>query len=503
MQAAALDTAQADAVLCLRNISKAYGPVQVLSQVNVDIRPGEVLALLGENGAGKSTLSSIIAGLVQPEAGGSMTWLGAPYAPASPGAALGAGIGLIHQEIRLLPQLSIAENIFVGRLPMRHGRVDREYMEAQAQIQLERLGLKVPASRKVEGLSVAAQQLVEIAKALTLKASLLILDEPTAALGGEETELLFKQVERLKAEGVSFIYISHRLEEIARIADRVLVLRDGRQIALHATAQVPVRELVEQMVGRSLERIFPALQAPQDRVMLQVKDLACREFALHGIDFSVRAGEVFGIAGVVGAGRTELVRTIAGAARDIQGHMVLDGEVRHLRSPFEAIQAGVVLVPEDRKQQGVVVEHRIEDNLIYGNTDLLDQRGWVFPAALREFARTAVARLGVKGAPQSRISSLSGGNQQKVIIAKWLARNPKVFILDEPTRGIDVGARAAIYEVIADLAAKGMAVIVVSSDLDEVLGLSHRVMVMSRGRQVGILERGEATPVSVMEMATA
>ena len=503
MQAAALDTAQADAVLCLRNISKAYGPVQVLSQVNVDIRPGEVLALLGENGAGKSTLSSIIAGLVQPEAGGSMTWLGAPYAPASPGAALGAGIGLIHQEIRLLPQLSIAENIFVGRLPMRHGRVDREYMEAQAQIQLERLGLKVPASRKVEGLSVAAQQLVEIAKALTLKASLLILDEPTAALGGEETELLFKQVERLKAEGVSFIYISHRLEEIARIADRVLVLRAGRQIALHATAQVPVRELVEQMVGRSLERIFPALQAPQDRVMLQVKDLACREFALHGIDFSVRAGEVFGIAGVVGAGRTELVRTIAGAARDIQGHMVLDGEVRHLRSPFEAIQAGVVLVPEDRKQQGVVVEHRIEDNLIYGNTDLLDQRGWVFPAALREFARTAVARLGVKGAPQSRISSLSGGNQQKVIIAKWLARNPKVFILDEPTRGIDVGARAAIYEVIADLAAKGMAVIVVSSDLDEVLGLSHRVMVMSRGRQMGILERGEATPVSVMEMATA
>ena len=503
MQAAALDTAQADAVLCLRNISKAYGPVQVLSQVNVDIRPGEVLALLGENGAGKSTLSSIIAGLVQPEAGGSMTWLGAPYAPASPGAALGAGVGLIHQEIRLLPQLSIAENIFVGRLPMRHGRVDREYMEAQAQIQLERLGLKVPASRKVEGLSVAAQQLVEIAKALTLKASLLILDEPTAALGGEETELLFKQVERLKAEGVSFIYISHRLEEIARIADRVLVLRDGRQIALHATAQVPVRELVEQMVGRSLERIFPALQAPQDRVMLQVKDLACREFALHGIDFSVRAGEVFGIAGVVGAGRTELVRTIAGAARDIQGHMVLDGEVRHLRSPFEAIQAGVVLVPEDRKQQGVVVEHRIEDNLIYGNTDLLDQRGWVFPAALREFARTAVARLGVKGAPQSRISSLSGGNQQKVIIAKWLARNPKVFILDEPTRGIDVGARAAIYEVIADLAAKGMAVIVVSSDLDEVLGLSHRVMVMSRGRQMGILERGEATPVSVMEMATA
>ncbi|GFZ61468.1 ribose ABC transporter ATP-binding protein [Pseudomonas amygdali pv. eriobotryae] len=491
------------AVLCLRNIGKTYGPVQVLSQINVDVRPSEVLALLGENGAGKSTLSSIIAGLVQPEAGGSMSWLGEDYAPASPGAALGAGIGLIHQEIRLLSQLSIAENIFVGRLPMRHGKVDRDYMQAQAQKQLERLGLDVSASRKVEGLSVAAQQLVEIAKALTLNARLLILDEPTAALGGEETELLFQQVERLKAEGVSFIYISHRLEEIARIADRILVLRDGRQIALHATAQVPVRELVEQMVGRSLERIFPVLQAPQDKVMLQVKDLACREFALHGIDFSVRAGEVFGIAGVVGAGRTELIRVIAGAARDIQGHMQLDGETVQLHSPSQAIQAGVVLVPEDRKQQGVVVEHLIEDNLVYGNTDLLRSGNWVSPKSLHAFARNAISRLGVKGAPEQRIDSLSGGNQQKVIIAKWLARNPKVFILDEPTRGIDVGARAAIYEVIAELAATGMAVIVVSSDLDEVLGLSHRVMVMSRGRQMGILERGEATPVSVMEMATA
>ncbi|RMS40374.1 Ribose ABC transporter ATP-binding protein [Pseudomonas amygdali pv. photiniae] len=238
-------------------------------------------------------------------------------------------------------------------------------------------------------------------------------------------------------------------------------------------------------------------------MMLQVKDLACREFALHGIDFSVRAGEVFGIAGVVGAGRTELIRVIAGAARDIQGHMQLDGETVQLHSPSQAIQAGVVLVPEDRKQQGVVVEHRIEDNLVYGNTDLLRSGNWVSPKSLHAFARNAISRLGVKGAPEQRIDSLSGGNQQKVIIAKWLARNPKVFILDEPTRGIDVGARAAIYEVIAELAATGMAVIVVSSDLDEVLGLSHRVMVMSRGRQMGILERGEATPVSVTEMATA
>ncbi|WP_407315997.1 sugar ABC transporter ATP-binding protein [Pseudomonas sp. nanlin1] len=495
--------AASEAALCLRNIGKNYAGVQVLGGINADIQPGEVLALLGENGAGKSTLSSIIAGVVQPDAGGSMTWLGQPYAPATPGAALDAGIGLIHQEIRLLPELSIAENMFVGRLPMRNGRVDREYIEAQADKQLQRLGLDVSASRKVAGLSVAAQQLVEIAKALTLKARLLILDEPTAALGGEETELLFKQVERLRAEGVSFIYISHRLEEIARIADRVLVLRDGRQIAVHATAQLPVRQLVEEMVGRSLERIFPTLSEPSARVVLQVKNLTCREFALHDIDFSVRAGEVFGIAGVVGAGRTELVRAIAGAADNIQGHLQLEGEDRHFSNPNQAIQAGVVLVPEDRKQQGVIVSHRIEDNLAYGNTDLIEGKGWVMPASLRDFALKAVARLGVKGQPEQAVSNLSGGNQQKVIIAKWLARNPKVFILDEPTRGIDVGARAAIYEVIAELAATGMAVIVVSSDLDEVLGLSHRVMVMSRGRQMGILQRGEATPVTVMELATA
>lgn len=489
--------------LSLRNIGKKYAGIEVLADVDVDIYAGEVLALLGENGAGKSTLSSIIAGLVQPEPGGSMTWQGQTYCPASPGAALESGIGLIHQEIRLLPDLSIAENMFVGRLPTKFGKVDRAYMESEAQKQLDRLGLKVSSTRKVAGLSVAAQQLVEIAKALTLKANLLILDEPTAALGGDETEKLFLQVERLKAEGVSFIYISHRMEEIAKVADRILVLRDGRQVAVHDTAQVPVRQLVSEMVGRSVDRIFPEMAPSQERVVLRVKDLHCREMPLFDIDFCVHAGEVFGIAGVVGAGRTELVRAIAGAAEQITGTVVLDDLAQQFSSPNDAIHAGIVLVPEDRKQQGVVVEHAIEENLIYGNTDLLPNKGWVSPAGLRSFALKAVSRMGVKGSPNQLISSLSGGNQQKVIIAKWLARNPKVFILDEPTRGIDVGARAAIYELVAELASKGMAVIVVSSDLDEVLGLSNRVMVMSRGRQMGILNRGDATPVSVMELATA
>ena len=503
MSATAIDQSQPAPRLSLRNIGKKYAAIEVLADIDVDIYPGEVLALLGENGAGKSTLSSIIAGLVPPEAGGSMTWQGEAYAPASPGAALDSGIGLIHQEIRLLPELSIAENMFVGRLPTRFGRVDRAFMEAEAQKQLDRLGLKVSATRKVAGLSVAAQQLVEIAKALTLKASLLILDEPTAALGGEETEKLFAQVDRLKAEGVSFIYISHRMEEIARVADRILVLRDGRQVAVHATAQVPVRQLVAEMVGRSVDRIFPVMKPAQSEVVLTVKDLKCREMEFHDIDFSVYKGEVFGIAGVVGAGRTELVRAISGAAEHITGTLILDNHPQHFESPHEAIQAGIVLVPEDRKQQGVVVDHAIEENLIYGNTDLLPGQGWISPSGLREFAQKAVSRMGVKGLPEQTISCLSGGNQQKVIIAKWLARNPKVFILAEPTRGIDVGARAAIYEVIAELAANGMAVIVVSSDLDEVLGLASRVMVMSRGRQMGILDKENATPVAVMELATA
>ena len=487
--------------LSVRGIGKKYAGISVLSDVSLDIRPGEVLALLGENGAGKSTLSSIIAGLVTADSG-TMEWQGYPYDPTAPLDALNVGIGLIHQEMRLLPELTIAENVFVGRLPTRNGVVDRQEMNRRAAEQLRRLGLDIAPTRRVGTLRVAAQQQVEIAKALTLNSRLLILDEPTAALGGEETERLFAQIEQLRREGVSFIYISHRLDEIARIADRISVLRDGRLVATHETAQVEVKTLIEEMVGRSIDRIFPEIETPTGRTILEVDNLTSAEGAFAHVSFNVKAGEVFGIAGIVGAGRTELVRAIAGADPVAGGTISLAGNRLSPRDPGEAIAAGIVLVPEDRKLQGLVLDHTIADNLAFGNFDLLAPSGWVRPGKVREFAKRAIASLGVKGRPDQQVRNLSGGNQQKVIIAKWISRNPHVFILDEPTRGIDVGARAAIYDVIADLAKAGMAVVIVSSDLDEVLGLSHRVLVLSRGQQRGILAADEINHVAVMELAT-
>jgi ribose transport system ATP-binding protein len=488
--------------LSLRGIGKQFANIRVIDGIDLDVRPGEVVALLGENGAGKSTLSSIIAGLYPPT-DGTMTWHSAAYAPASPGDAIAAGIGLIHQEMRLLPDLSIAENVFVGRLPMRAGKIDRTEMNRRAGEQLKRLGLNVPPTRLVRTLRVAAQQQVEIAKALTLRAQLLILDEPTAALGGDETERLFAQVDQLRREGVSFIYISHRLDEIARIADRVMVLRDGKLVAAHDSAQLPVKVLVEEMVGRSVDRMFPQTTEPGTNVVLEIDHLTSSAGAFADVSFSVHSGEIFGIAGIVGAGRTELVRAIAGADPLRSGTVVVDGKPLTLTGPSDAIAAGLVLVPEDRKAQGVLLDQSVAANIALGNLDRVAPGGWVRPNNVRAFALKAIERLGVKGSPAQLLRFLSGGNQQKVVIARWVSRSPKVFILDEPTRGIDVGARAAIYEVIAGLAKAGMAVIVVSSDLEEVLGLSHRVMVLSRGRQMGILDAAAATSVAVMELATA
>jgi ribose transport system ATP-binding protein len=398
--------------------------------------------------------------------------------------------------------LSIAENVFVGRLLMRSGRIDRDEMNRRSSEQLKRLGLDVPPTTLVRRLKVAAQQQVEIAKALTLRARLLILDEPTAALGGEETARLFEQVNQLRKQGVSFIYISHRLEEIARIADRIVVLRDGKLVATHASAKVAVSVLLENMVGRSVERIFPKRDKPSDDEVLRVERLSGVNGAFRDVSFAVRAGEVFGIAGIIGAGRSELVRAIAGVDPIESGTIALSGKNLVLRSPGAAIKAGIVLVPEDRKGQGVVLDHTVSTNLALGNFDRLAPDGWLTPVKVGKFAAAAIRQLGVKGEANQKIRFLSGGNQQKVVIARWISRSPKVFILDEPTRGIDMGARAAIYETIAELARNGMAVVVVSSDLEEVLGLSHRILVLARGRPQGILDGGSATNVRIMELAT-
>ncbi|MFG2005344.1 sugar ABC transporter ATP-binding protein [Spirillospora sp. NPDC048911] len=488
--------------LVVRGVSKRFGATRALDHIDLDVSPGEVVALLGENGAGKSTLSNVIAGTF-PSDTGEMTWEGEPYAPGSPGEAIGRGIGLIHQEMRLLPDLSVAENVFVGRLLRRGGRIDRAEMNRRASRQLTRLGLDIPPTRLVRTLRVAEQQQVEIAKALTLNARLLILDEPTAALGSDETDHLFERIAALKDEGMAFIYISHRLEEITRICDRVVVMRDGQRVAAHDTADVPVTRLVEEMVGRSIERIFPGTGAPRERAVLSVNGLTAADGTFQDVSFDVHEGEILGIAGIVGAGRTELVRAVAGVDPVKAGTVSVEGDVLRLRGPRDAIEAGVVLVPEDRKNQGAVLALSIGDNVALPNLDRVATRGWLTPQRVAAAASAAIAEMGIKGRPSQPVSTLSGGNQQKVVIAKWLARRPKVVILDEPTRGIDVGARAAIYEVIAELARSGMAVVVVSSDLDEVLGLSHRVLVLSRGRPRGVLAGADATDTAVMRLATA
>lgn len=493
---------QSPATLSLRGIRKSFGPTEVLHGIDLDIRPGEVVALLGENGAGKSTVSNIISGAILPSAG-EMFWQGAPYAPATPREAMDAGLGMIHQELMLLPHLSIAENVFLGRYPMKFGRVDRREMEKRAHHGLERLGLDISPRRLVAGLSTASQQLIEIAKALTLNARILILDEPTAALGGDETRLLFRQIERLKAEGVGILYISHRLEEIKQIADRIVVLRDGHKVQEFDTADLPVRTIVEAMVGRAMEQMFPPLAEPGDETVLTIDGLCAPSGSFNDVSFSVRRGEIFGIAGLVGSGRTELVRAIAGADPIKSGSVKIDGVPCKLNSPQDAIRQGIILVPEDRKLQGVILEHSINENIAYSNLDRVSNSGWIAGRRIDAFSGKQIRTFGVKGTGRQKANEMSGGNQQKIVIAKWLAREPRVVLLDEPTRGIDVGARSSIYEIIHGLARDGVAVVVVSSDLEEVLGVSNRILVMAAGRPSGILDHSEANDVSVMELATA
>jgi len=494
-------------ILSVENLSKTYGAVTVLSDVSFDIAQGEVVAILGENGAGKSTLSSLIAGLTPPGSG-RMHWQGKPYAPRNPNDALQAGISLIHQETQLLPELSIAENMFIGHLPMcRLGRwgwkVDRKAMVSQAQIYLERLGLDMSAKTAVKYLKVAHCQKIEIAKALSRGAKFLLLDEPTAALDLHDTQLLFKQIRELKAQGVSFIYVSHRLEEIAQIADRILVLRDGALVARHDTADIPVTTLVEAMVGRPLERMFPLLPPPQTDSLLEIHNLHAPRNAYQDISLSVRKGEIMGIAGIVGAGRTELVRAIAGMDPPRAGHIIVNGRQSTVRNRRDALNAGIVLVPEDRKGQALLLETSIADNLALGNERRISANGWMTRHSIHAWASAVIRRFTVKGKAEQKVAELSGGNQQKVVIARAICTQPSVVILDEPTRGIDVGARATIYEDIVRLAQSGIGIVIVSSDLDEVIGLSHRVMVMARGRNQGILSGNDINRVNIMQLAVA
>lgn len=489
-------------ILSIRGVSKKYPGTIALAGVDLDVYPGEVIALLGENGAGKSTLAKIIAGVEQPSEG-TMTWFGRDYAPKSPLEARQAGIGMIHQEMQLLPDLTVVENVFVGRwIRNSRGNVTMRVMEEDARAQLAALGFTKPMNTLVRDLSVAGQQQVEIAKALLLDAKVLILDEPTAALGEEETQSLFRCVRELQKQGVAFIYVSHRLAEIAQIATRIVVLRDGNLIKTHDSADIEPDLLVAEMVGRSVERLFPDMGEPGDEPLLEVERVYAARGFVKDVSFTVHAGEVFGIAGLVGAGRTELVRALVGADETSTGSVRVAGKTIAPHSVAAARDRGLVMVPEDRKRQGVVLDFSIQENIALANFEAIRGRGgWLKDSKARTLAGEVISEMGVKGEPGKLIRQLSGGNQQKVVIGKWIARKPKVVILDEPTRGIDVGARAAIYEVIAKLRDEGIAVVVVSSDLEEVIGLSHRVMVVSRGEVKGVLPRGEATGETVIAMA--
>ena len=488
-----------DAGLFCRGLAKQYGNIEVLKSVNLSLRPGQVVGLIGENGAGKSTFNAIIAGVVRPTAG--QMWIdGQEYAPHSPSDAIARGVALIHQEIRLLPGLSVAENIFLGRLPMRYGRVDRASMEEQTAVVLAALGVKATPRQPVQGLSMAVQQGIEIAKAILRKPRFVIFDEPTASLGETEAEQIFEQVRLLQQGGAGVIYVSHRLDEVQKIADHVMCLRDGSLVAEWDRMPVSKEQMINAMVGRDFTFEHHAPEPSGHDLVLEVRG-AGRGTVFQDISFDLREGEILGFAGLVGSGRTDVVRAISGADRLDKGEIRLKGRPVSFRSPKGAIAAGIVMVPEDRKGLGLNLGRTVAENIALPWEDKLTRWGMIFPSTVDAVGKAQKERFDIRGRMDLPVGSMSGGNQQKVLLAKWLVEDPKVFIVDEPTRGVDVGAKMAIYEIIRGLAAAGMGVIVVSSELEEVLGLSHRVLVMSEGRQKGILSREEATPERVMALA--
>ena len=488
--------------LIIKKLYKSFNGVPVLKNINLSVRSGEILALLGENGAGKSTISSIIAGIHQYDSG-LMKWEGRDYKPESPKESLEFGIGVVHQELSLLPELSIYENIFVGRLHTKRGIIDRKEMKVLADQKLKKLGLDIPSEVRVSELQIASMQKVEIAKALALEPKLLILDEPTAALGEEETQLLFDSLHILRKEGYSFIYISHRLDEIPRIADRIVVIRDGEVVRTYDSADIATKDLIRDMVGRNLETIFPLRNKPTKDVILEVSNIKTPYYQFDNMKFTVNSGEILGVAGIVGAGRTELARCISGIDKITSGSIKINGHQVQLKTPKDAIKHGLVYISEDRKQQGLILDHKIASNILLGNYDRLARKGWCWSSKIENLGEKIIKKFHIKCRLNQLVSKLSGGNQQKVMIGKWISRNPKIIILDEPTRGIDVGAKHEIYNIIQALAQAGSAVIVISSELEEVMGLSHKILVLLRGSQRGILiNDGQLDQEQVMALAT-
>ena len=483
-------------------LGKRYA-TPVLAGVDFDVRAGEVLALTGENGAGKSTLSKIVAGLVAPSEG-SLELEGRPYAPASRQDAEKRGVRMVLQELSLVPTLSVAENLQLERLPRRFGFIRRDALNARAAEQMAMIGMgTIDPRRPVGELGVGHQQMVEIARSISSDCRLLILDEPTAALTAREIEHLFAQIAALKARGVGIVYISHRLDELQRIADRVMVLRDGRHVDTRPMRELTHEDIVRRMVGRDVVESLDRERRPAGALAMRVRGLG-RGSVVRDVDLDLHRGEVLGVAGLVGSGRTELLRLIFGADRADRGSVALDGAAAaaRIRSPDDAVRAGIGLVTEDRKSQGLLLPLSIRINTTLANLGAVARGGWLQRAAEgREVERLRkLLRVRSRSAEQS-VGELSGGNQQKVVFARWLHRDCRVLLLDEPTRGVDIGARADIYAEIDKLAAAGKALLMVSSDLRELMSVCDRIAVMSAGRLVATFERGQWTQQGLLEAA--
>jgi rhamnose transport system ATP-binding protein len=484
------------------SITKSFAGIRALKGVSFDLRPGEVHALIGENGAGKTTLIKVITGAETPDSG-TLVVAGQTVRQMDPHTSRSLGIAAIYQQPALFPHLTVAENIALSLesgSPWR--RIDWAARDRTAAALLERVSASVDPGRFVETLSMPEQQIVEIAKAIGARARILIMDEPTASLSEHEVEGLFKVIAALRAQGAGIVYISHRLEEVFAIADRITVLRDGETIATREAASVDRAELIRLMVGRELAAVFPKRKVPIGDVVLELRSLSNRATGVRTVSLSVRRGEILGLAGLVGSGRTELAETVFGLTPADSGEIRLRGKPVRITSPAQAIQLGIGYVPEDRRQHGVVVDMSVAANMSLASLQAVSRRGLVHAAAERQSAERYVDRLRIRTPSVfAGVGSLSGGNQQKVALARWLATQPAVLILDEPTQGVDVGSKAEIHTIMGDLAAEGLAVIMISSELPEILGMSDRIAVLQAGAVRGILSRDDATQAKILALA--
>ncbi|MGB3828766.1 MAG: sugar ABC transporter ATP-binding protein [Ornithinimicrobium sp.] len=491
-----------EATLSMRRVAKRFGAVVALASADLVVHPGSIHALVGENGAGKSTLIKVIAGVHRRDAG-EFTLGGESVDFGSTAESKAAGVAVIYQEPTLFPDLSVTENIFMGRQPVGRGRrVDRAAMHRSAVDLFERLGVQIDPGRPALGLSIADQQIIEIAKAISLDARLLVMDEPTAALSGVEVEQLFAVARSLRDEGRALVFVSHRFDEVFDLCDTITVMRDGEFVSTSATEETSVEDMVSAMVGREVGDLFPKTPADIGEVVLSVHDLASTG-VFRDVSFEVRSGEIVALAGLVGAGRSEIARAVFGIDRYDHGSVALGGEEVPRHRPGAAIAAGMALVPEDRRQQGLVTEASVARNVAAAIRGSLARRGWLTARAESRAAAPWAATLQVKtSALDMGASTMSGGNQQKVVIAKWLATDPRLLIIDEPTRGIDVGTKAEVHRLLSDLAGRGMAILMISSELPEVLGMADRVLVVCEGRVTADIPREDATAENVMAAAT-